>query len=52
MAFVDTFVPMQAPYLFQLLDQHLWLSSEKCMFWKEEATLILSDVHIGKTGHF
>lgn len=52
MPFVDTFVPMQAPYLFQLLGQHLWLSSEKCMLWKEEAILILSDVHIGKTGHF
>ncbi|WP_298389887.1 ligase-associated DNA damage response endonuclease PdeM [Hydrotalea sp.] len=43
---------MQAPYLLQLFNQHLWLSSEKCIFWEEEAALILSDMHIGKTGHF
>ncbi len=28
------------------------LSSEKCIFWEEQKTLILSDLHFGKTGHF
>ncbi len=28
------------------------LSSDKCIFWEEEKTLILSDLHFGKTGHF
>jgi len=28
------------------------LSSEKCIFWEEKKTLILSDLHFGKTGHF
>ena len=32
--------------------QHLWLSPERCIFWEERKTLILSDLHFGKTGHF
>ena len=28
------------------------LSAERCIFWQEEKTLILSDLHLGKTGHF
>ncbi|MEP7108335.1 MAG: ligase-associated DNA damage response endonuclease PdeM [Ferruginibacter sp.] len=28
------------------------LSSERCIFWQEQKTLILSDLHLGKTGHF
>lgn len=28
------------------------LSSERCIYWEEEKTLILSDLHLGKTGHF
>ncbi|MEO5893386.1 MAG: ligase-associated DNA damage response endonuclease PdeM [Ferruginibacter sp.] len=28
------------------------LSSQRCIFWQEEKTLILSDMHLGKTGHF
>lgn len=33
-------------------NQHLWLSPERCIYWEEEKTLILSDLHFGKTGHF
>lgn len=33
-------------------EQTLWLSSERCIFWEEEKALILSDLHLGKTGHF
>ncbi|MFT3680745.1 MAG: ligase-associated DNA damage response endonuclease PdeM [Ferruginibacter sp.] len=28
------------------------LSSDRCIFWEEKRTLILSDLHFGKTGHF
>jgi len=28
------------------------LSSQRCVFWEEEKILILSDLHLGKTGHF
>ena len=38
------------PYL--LRGQHLWLSSDRCIYWEEEESLILSDLHFGKTGHF
>ena len=36
----------------QAAGQHLWLSSDHCIFWEEEKTLLLSDLHLGKTGHF
>jgi uncharacterized protein len=39
-------------YPFQLQSQQCWLSAERCMFWEEEKTLIISDLHFGKTGHF
>ncbi len=28
------------------------LSSDRCIFWQDQKTLILSDLHLGKTGHF
>lgn len=28
------------------------LSADRCAFWQEQKTLILSDLHLGKTGHF
>jgi DNA ligase-associated metallophosphoesterase len=37
---------------FKFRDQHLWLSPERVIFWEDERTLILSDSHFGKTGHF
>jgi uncharacterized protein len=43
---------MQAPHKFILRNQTLWLSGEKCIFWEERKILILSDLHLGKTGHF
>jgi DNA ligase-associated metallophosphoesterase len=43
---------METPYKFILHDQTLWLSPERCIFWEEEKALILSDLHLGKTGHF
>jgi DNA ligase-associated metallophosphoesterase len=43
---------MQAPFLHKLRGQNLWLSGERALFWEEEKTLIVSDLHFGKTGHF
>lgn len=43
---------MQAPEKFLLHQQTLWLSPERCIYWENENTLIASDMHFGKTGHF
>jgi DNA ligase-associated metallophosphoesterase len=43
---------MHAPLLYELSDQRLWLSAERCIYWENEKTLIVSDLHFGKTGHF
>lgn len=43
---------MQPPYLYSLRHQHLWLSAQKVIFWEEERALVLSDLHLGKSGHF
>ena len=32
--------------------QTFLLSPQRCIFWEEKKTLIVSDLHIGKTGHF
>ena len=29
-----------------------WVSPERCLYWEEKNTLIVSDLHFGKTGHF
>ncbi len=35
------------------VDNQTWqLLPEKAIYWKEKKTLILSDVHLGKSGHF
>lgn len=36
----------------RLLNNTFLLSADRCIFWEEEKTLILSDLHLGKTGHF
>lgn len=43
---------MQPPVLYKIHNQHLWLSPQRSIFWEEEKTLIVSDLHFGKTGHF
>lgn len=42
----------QQPHRFHLKQQTLWLSPERCMFWEEDKSLIVSDIHLGKSGHF
>ncbi|MBS1748973.1 MAG: ligase-associated DNA damage response endonuclease PdeM [Bacteroidetes bacterium] len=43
---------MHPPLQHILLDQTLWLSANRTVFWEEEKSLILADLHFGKTGHF
>jgi len=43
---------MQAPVLYKLQHQNLWLTAQRSIFWEEQKALILSDLHFGKTGHF
>ena len=43
---------MQAPIRHTINGQQFWLSAQRCIFWEEEKALIVSDLHIGKTGHF
>lgn len=43
---------MQVPEKFLLHNQTFWLSPGRCIFWEEERSLIVSDLHLGKTGHF
>lgn len=33
-------------------NQHMILTVEKAMFWKEQSMLILADLHLGKAAHF
>lgn len=33
-------------------EEHLIISSERTLYWENENTLIVADLHVGKTGHF
>lgn len=43
---------MQLPVSHKILNQQLWLTTDRTMYWEEEKSLIVSDLHFGKTGHF
>ena len=43
---------MQAPIPHVIQQNTFWLSAEKCLYWQEQKALILSDLHLGKSGHF
>jgi len=43
---------LSASFRFLFHQQTLWLSPARCIFWEEEKILILSDLHLGKSGHF
>ena len=43
---------MQTPLSHKILDQQFWLTTERAMFWEDEKSLVVSDLHFGKTGHF
>jgi len=40
------------PFSFEFLNQTLLLLPEKAIFWVEEQSLIIADIHLGKVGHF
>ena len=43
---------MNIPVSHKIFNTAFWLSSERCVYWETEKTLIISDLHFGKTGHF
>jgi DNA ligase-associated metallophosphoesterase len=43
---------MQSSFPFRIREQQLWLSPGRSVFWEEDKSLIISDLHFGKTGHF
>jgi DNA ligase-associated metallophosphoesterase len=53
---VNTFatgsLSMHPAFPYRIKGQQLWLSPDRCVFWEEERSLIVSDLHFGKTGHF
>lgn len=43
---------MQNPLLHIVRGHSFWVSPERCLFWEEENSLIVADMHLGKSGHF
>jgi len=43
---------MNKPVAHKIFNQNFWISAHRSLFWEEEKALILSDLHLGKTGHF
>ncbi len=43
---------MVAPLPYKIKEQQLWLSPERCLYWENTQSLIISDLHLGKGGHF
>jgi DNA ligase-associated metallophosphoesterase len=43
---------MQNPIPHIIYNNIFWISQERSLFWEEENTLIIADLHLGKTGHF
>ncbi len=43
---------MQNPVPHIIYGHTFWVFPERCLYWEEKNTLIISDLHLGKTGHF
>jgi DNA ligase-associated metallophosphoesterase len=43
---------LESAFNFHFLDQHLVLLPEKGIYWQEKKMLLISDLHLGKVGHF
>ena len=43
---------MQNPVPHIISNNTFWVSPERSLFWEEENTLIIADMHLGKSGHF
>ncbi|TDX00570.1 ligase-associated DNA damage response endonuclease PdeM [Dinghuibacter silviterrae] len=37
---------------YQIAGQTLWLTPQRAIFWESEKAILVSDCHLGKTGHF
>lgn len=43
---------MLPPVPYMLRQEQFWLTAERCLFWERQRTIVVSDLHFGKTGHF
>ena len=43
---------MRLAFPYKMKEKQLWLSPGRSIFWEEKKSLIISDLHFGKTGHF
>jgi DNA ligase-associated metallophosphoesterase len=43
---------MQNPVPHIILRNIFWISPDRSLFWEEQNTLIVTDLHLGKSGHF
>ena len=43
---------MQTPLLHVINNNSFWVTPDRGVYWEEENTLIVADVHLGKSGHF
>lgn len=43
---------MQNPVPHIIRQNIFWVSPERSLFWEEQNTVIIADLHLGKTGHF
>jgi len=43
---------MHQQVLHHLKDNDFWLTTDRCIYWKQQNAIIVSDLHFGKTGHF
>ena len=43
---------MQNPVPHIVRNNTFWVSPERSLYWEEENTLIIADLHLGKSGHF
>ena len=43
---------MKNPVPHIISNDTFWVSPERCLLWEKENTMIVSDLHLGKTGHF
>lgn len=52
---IQNFVPEMTPFnntSIEAFGQHWLLSNARCLYWIEQETLLIADLHIGKTRHF
>ena len=43
---------MASAFNYRLQQNNFWLSPERMVYWEEEKSLVVADLHFGKTGHF